>query len=413
MSLDFSPDGVARQDVDLGNELKVGYMARDLRSERTGLHARILVLRGEGMILASDTFNITRNEDRTRLANSAHKMVGPTIATVYSATAMKHALDLFCWEVERAWERRFKIEIVNGARPLGPIPFVLQPYVLREGGTLLFAPPGQGKTYIALLMAQSIHHGVQLFWPVTQAEVLFVNLERSGLSVERRMAGVNRALGLPLEASLPILNARGKSLKDVGGTIRQAVKEGKANVVFLDSVSRAGFGTLVDDANANGIIDLLNALCPTWLAIGHTSRAEETHIYGSIHFDAGEDVGVKLTSEKKDTTLGISLEIVKANDIDWGKPQVFRLTFDPTTGLQTVERAGMDEFPTIEGKQPLKQRIWDALSSAMGVGEIAESLGEEIPSVRTMLNRHKDMFTNIQGGPQSGKWSRKIQVVLS
>ena len=55
--------------------------ARDTRQERTGVHARVTITEG-GNLLAWTAFNVERDEDRVRLANSAYGHMHDTPALV-------------------------------------------------------------------------------------------------------------------------------------------------------------------------------------------------------------------------------------------------------------------------------------------------------------------------------------------
>lgn len=347
-SWDWSEDGSLRYAVPIEEGVSLHFVAKDVRRERTGLHALVAILLNE-RVLAHDTFNVGRNEERYRLAKSAHSLLSPAMRDSYPLASLKHELDLFCLKVERAWEQRYQVEEFDGTGSVGPVAFTLSPYLLDEGGTIIFAPPGQGKSYVSLLMAQSINSGCQRLWPVRQKPVLYINLERPAVSMRRRMVGVNQALGVHPSRTLTFLNARGQSLKDVASSARSWVRSTRG-VVFLDSISRSGLGSLVEDETANSVIDTLNWIAPTWLAIAHTPRATEDHAYGSIHFDAGVDIGVKLSSDRSESTLVICLRVVKANDIAVPKPQLLRLQFG-AEGLQHVGVADPTEFPELLGQQ--------------------------------------------------------------
>ena len=156
---------------------------------------------------------------------------------------------------------------------------------------------------------------VDKVWPVSRAKVLFINLERSALSIQRRLGLVNTALGLDADRKLLTLNARGKSLVDIKDVVAATVAKYDVGLIILDSISRAGQGSLIEDRPVNAIVDTLNNLAPSWLALAHTPRSNESHVFGSVHFEAGADVVVKLLSERTEDTLGIGLEIVKENDI--------------------------------------------------------------------------------------------------
>ena len=143
----------------------------------------------------------------------------------YSKEDLRADLDLFCLGL---WDYRiasFMPELLEGDDEPKPLKFLLRPFIIEGGGTILFAPPGRGKSYSALLWATMIHNGINLLWTVIQSPTLFINLERSKQSVRRRVATVNKVLGLPAEHPLLILNARGKSLLDVMPICRKTITQ--------------------------------------------------------------------------------------------------------------------------------------------------------------------------------------------
>ena len=234
----------------------------------------------------------------------------------------------------------------------------MKPYIQVGAGTILFGPPGRGKSYVQMLMAVTVDSGgTDELWESTIHKSMLVNLERSKQSVMYRLARVNIALGYGHNRDLWMLNARGHSLSDVHDAIRKAVEEHAVEIVFVDSISRAGMGDLNGNREANAIIDMLNRVAPTWVAIGHTPRADESHLYGGIHFEAGADIMVKLTSEKTPTSLGIALTITKANDMGIpAHPEYIALDFDETIGLVGVRRPHKAEFIELEGETKLSLR---------------------------------------------------------
>jgi hypothetical protein len=145
---------------------------------------------------------------------------------------------------------------------------------------------------------------------------------------------------------------------------RQAIKQRQVKLVVLDSISRAGFGDLNENRPVNAIIDALSSLCGSWLALGHTSRANEDHLYGSIMMDAGADVVVQLNSETKaDGTLGIGWQITKKNDIPAMSQEIKAFEFDQY-GLYHVRESLPYEFPEIEGKskKSMEQSVIDFIT---------------------------------------------------
>jgi len=328
----------------------ITFKAESLREEKTGVHGRISIF-CDYSPLAWGLFNIERSEDRVRLANSAHKQLKGDISKSYANEDVKKDLDAFCLDLWDFYNKTLSPEIMAGDEDDTPINYFLKPFVIEGGGTILFAPPGRGKSGCSLIWAVSIHQGINKFWQVQKCPVLFINLERSKQSISRRLAKVNELLGLPPSTKLPVLNARGKSLAQVISTCKRFIKQHDIKLIVLDSISRAGYGDLTDNRPVNIIIDSLSNLCDSWLALGHTPRQDENHIFGGIHFDAGADIVVQLASEiKDDGTLGIGLQTVKANDIPLGSQEIWAMEFTEM-GISNLRRANQFEFPKVEGKR--------------------------------------------------------------
>jgi len=383
----YATDGdwlLHRHNIEVGD---LDIRARAIQRAPSGVHARIdIILNGTSR--AWSMLNIEKDEQRVRLANSAHKALGPIEQKGLGNGYLKQALDAFCTGLWEAHIGTMAAEELRGDPTLGPPTFTLHPYLLEAGGTILYAPPGQGKSTAALLMAASIHHGVSDLWPVKRANVMVVNIERSRESMVRRLPRINTALGIEAEAPLPFVNQRGRSLADIEEAIRQSVRRFKTDVVILDSISRAGMGKLIEDVTANKIVDVLNGLCPTWLAIAHTPRKDADHVFGSVHFEAGEDVGVRLTAQEVDNVTGIALEVTKAND--FRRPSMEILAFEwlpDDRGLASVRKARRREFPELEaGKTTMTDEIADYVrQGAASATEIAAALGRHRPRVVEIL----------------------------
>ena len=253
----------------------------------------------------------------------------------------------------------------------------------------------------------SIDAGCSQFWPVEQGPVLFINLERSRKSVERRLTMVNRVLGLPATRPLFTLNARGHSLSEVLPACRKAIKKRGIKVVLLDSISRAGVGDLNENISGNKIIDALSSLCPTWVALGHTSRANEEHLFGSVMQDAGADICVLLSSQAKaDGVLGVGLQITKQNDSGFQGMKIYALEFSGDKGLVAFREAKPMEFPTIESHTPtdMEQQVLDWICDQDSGDATATQVEEALGFKRANISK---LFT------QSGKFVQTRRVKQS
>lgn len=366
------------------------FRAENIRQERTGTHARVSI-GCDGATLAWSNFNVERDEDRVRLSNSAYKHLNG-LAASYPDRLLKADLDSFCAGLWDAQIAQMMPEMMEGTLKAMPPDFVLYPFVLAEGGTIVFAPPGRGKSYTLMLMAVCIDAGLERLWrPIKQRKVLFINLERGARSVADRLGNVNGALGLDRYRPLATINARGRTFADVANAAERYVSENDVGVVFVDSISRAGAGDLKDDVPVNRIADALNRTATSWVALAHTPRADETHLYGSVMFEAAADVVVQLLSEQEeDGPLGIGLQITKQNDI--GRVPMWTMALEfADTGLGSVRFARPGEFPEVEqGKrvtmrEAVKQHLLDV--GASSATEIAEATGFNRANISMLLSR--------------------------
>lgn len=329
------------------------YRADAIKRTPIGLTARVSLLDDRGLPLVFDNLLLENLRARGDFAREVHARLGPKQKSIYTERQIRVDLDDFCGRVWPLWIARYRAELVGGDLSIGPPEALLSPYLFEGAGTILFGAPGRGKSYISLAMAISIDAGCDRFWECRQARVLFINLERSENSIKRRMATVNLALGLEPERPMYLMNARGRRLGDLMEAIREDVREWDIGAIFLDSLSRVGLGSLTEDMPANEAMDSLNEMVGSWLAIGHTSRADSTHVFGSQMFDAAADVIVQVKSQAVgEEKLGIGLQVTKANDIPRAPFRRLALCFDKH-GLSEMREAEENEFPELTGAVPV------------------------------------------------------------
>ena len=380
----------------------IWFAAEELRRERTGVHA-VVTIGLNGGELAHDTFNIGRDGERTRLVNSAYKALnGRAILTeTFPPELAKLEFDSFCRRAWPTYVSQFAPAEVVGLETREPPSFLVDTLVIENGGTILFAPPERAKTWLGLLMAQSVNRGIQTLFSVRQVPVLFVGLERSQASYQRRLADVNEVLGLPRDEPLLMLNARGRSLDDVFEAAEKSVRERGICFGVLDSISRAGIADLNENGLATGFMDRLNRLFPTWLALAHSPRGDSSHVFGSMHFEAAADVMVKVNSERRDDTLGVVLEVIKANDFRAPPPTYLALDFaSDNSGLLSARPARSTDFPQLDADRTrsLGEDIAEYLLSLERSVDDATTIADALRQDRTKVSReltHNKRFVQV------------------
>ena len=390
----------------LPNNALIRLIAESIQKARTGVHAKVLIAE-DTTLLSWSFFNIDRDEERTRLANAGHKQMSQGASELFDARMLKHELDVFCSSLWKLYIGSEMPEAIAGDATACPQPFLLEPYLIDGAGTILFGPPGRGKTYLALLMGVSVDAGCTYLWNnIAQRTTLFVNLERSALSVRQRLGHINLTLGLDPARPLLMLNRRGRRLEDVREVVEAAIEKHKVGLIILDSISRAGFGKLTEDYTANATVDILNSWGVAWFATGHSGRGDQGHLYGSIMFDAGADIIMQIHSEMTERKLGIGLKVTKANDLPPIPMQIYALEFDGF-GLKDARRAKAGEFASIESSRTvaLKEEVIDYL---LDVGpsaaiDVAQGIERDYGSIR-------NLFSSDEGKTQfmvTGKNGRK------
>jgi hypothetical protein len=241
---------------------------------------------------------------------------------------------------------------------------------------------------------------------------LLINLERPANTISRRLGCVNTALGEDPGRPLTIMNARGKSLRDIEGVVKRAVEEQGIEAVFLDSISRAGHGDLTENRPVNQIMDTMNAICPSWFAIAHTPRQDESHVYGSIYFEAAADIVIQMLYDQEDEHLGIGLKVIKGNDL--GKQPVLALRYDfDQDGLVSANKASLRDFtglktqtmtPADEMHEYLRSEAGrataDELARVVGKSRnyVSQTLSSDPRFIRIAKEGRKQMWA-VQGTP--------------
>lgn len=383
--------------------MKVGFSAARVHNRSSGYHASARIT-FNGKLLAGDLLNFEKNAQRKTLGHDAHAMMPEDLRDAYPKLSLKRDLDEFCEAIWDIYNSQFKAELVAGD-PDSNTEWFCQPMIMQEATTILFGKRGAGKSVTAMACAVSTQHGISNLWhPIETANVLYINIERGQKSMERRIARVNTALGLSAYERLLMVNARGKSLENIYDAARRSMRAHEVQIVFFDSISRAGAGDLNENQPANLVMDMLSALAPTWLAVGHMTEQEggKSKVFGSQMYENAADVVMKLTGDSKGDQLGVGMEIVKGNDTALGQNQYLKYEFNGT-GLAAITPSSLSEFPDLDQKEPTNvEKIAAFISNTAGskatASEIATALTMNQGSVSKILQR--SMFTPL---PKEGR----------
>ena len=383
------------QNINTPEGIPVQFKAVDIRKEDTGVHAELSISFDD-----FDTYticNVKRDAERTRLINKAHKTFGGSQEEadyVLPKTELIKLFDNFCKEI---WKTYIKVQSpteVEGTNTVSSVLYTLQPHVLTGGVTIMFGKPGKGKSFTGMMMALAVQYGTNHYWHTEQGNALFLNLERPERTMPPRIGAVGKALGIE-NPVLPVLNARGSSLKDIHSVLEVYVKSNDIKFVVIDSISRAGQGDMKEDKVATKTIDMLNNLGVSWLGIAHTPKYDETVYYGNSQYEAGADVMLRHTSTVIDDigSIALLLEVTKANDMPIPKPMGLHYGFDDL-GLNSIRLAKKEEVQGLYTDVNLYRSIAD-LMDEFGSGISATSLGVKLNvSRKEITDQLKIMLAN-------------------
>ena len=366
----------------------------NLRSEKTGIHGEV-ELHLNKRLLTRDNFNFDKDVQRGHLAGAANKRtIFKNISDYYDREKLAIDLQEFTKEAyEKKVMESVVIEMVAGD-PFLETSQLVEGLVIKGGGTIFNALPKQAKSFVCMIIAVSVDAGVSQIWKVEQANVLYINLERSASSMVKRLAGVNTALGLDPMRPLRFMNVRGTPLIDIMDSIKYQIEKEDIQLVIVDSISRAGMGSLVDETTAVKLCDALNRLVEetdrSWVGIAHRAWSNE-HVFGSVQFLAACDlmVDIEAAHNEEKNELGVKVSVTGQNDLPPSKPSVIALGFD-SMGLNSTRRATEEEFPDLQDdKDNIGDRIRNYLriKGKQTTAQIANDLGEIKDSVYKTLKR--------------------------
>ena len=341
----------------LGKEHYLRFVADNIRVERSHPYARVSVL-FDNHILDEDDLALDKRESRTRLINSAHRayMKLPFDIPEYHESTASSDMLTFCRDAYEKWSSSVEVTLTHGILPT-PLPWLVEPFILEDAGTILFASPGTGKSWFSLLLAVCLDSGKQgIVTPTSnKVNVLYVNLERSEKGLGMRLGMLNGALGLERTRPLRMVHARGKTLTALSTSIRTIIDKEKIDLVILDSLSRSGT-SLIDDVQVNRTMDTLNSFQCSWFAIGHTARnGSGSNVFGSVMQDAAADAIFRLEGAHDGDVMFQRLTLTKANDFNLEDPIAYRWVMPKTqteegwyTEIKGIYHMSPEDFPEPE-----------------------------------------------------------------
>ena len=367
----------------------------EVRRERTGVHGRIVFYINE-QHCGFDNINLEKGDQRGRFCRDVYKNFDEVVAGQYGQRAIIHDVGILCQAVINWESDHLTVEYVDPDEFATPLSFPIHPFVLDNAGSILFAPPGTGKSYVALIMAMCIANGLTSPFNASRRPVIYVNLERPKNTFLMRDHAVRRALGITGISNVGYMHARGMALKAIIRKLEKITADHPDTVIIMDSISRTGLGSLLDDATANQFTDSMNALNRTWVGIGHTPRGDDKHVFGSVHFTAGCDIETRLVATETGSVTNLLLETVKANDGRRNYKKALSLEFgEPQEGLIGIREIDFNDPELIAQSTDVTMKIANTIEALGGKAtpnQIADELAMHASNVTRTLKTPNGKF---------------------
>ena len=187
------------------------------------------------------------------------------------------------------------------------------PALLSEDINLVYGQSGSGKSYLALILGQAIHHGVPVCGLATvKGNVLYIDYETTKAKMRRRFHRVDS--GLEVEGVPMLYMAATVPLVQMVEALQEYVVEHQIQFLVIDSLARASGGSITDEEGVGLMFEAVRQLELPCLIIHHTNRGDD--YYGSTYIRANARNIWRLRSAPNEGQgkLSIQLQQEKEND---------------------------------------------------------------------------------------------------
>lgn len=284
------------------------------------------------------------------------------------------------------------------------VPFVVNPLVYREHQTLLYAPGGSCKSYLALFLALLACHGAAgAGVSAISMRALYLDYELNQQTVGGRLTAFHR--GHPeLSSFVPFYRRCEVPLYQEAEIIAEYVATNDIGLVIVDSVALACGGDLTNPDSAIKLQRAIRTIGCASLVLAHVAKnnqeGQDKTAYGTVFFrELARNVWEAQRSDSKNPAR-VALHQRKNNFGPLHDPIGFELTFSE----QAIQITSCDPLtdPALEERLPLKARIRNLLEDGRPreAEAIAEDLDVPLAQIKPVLSRGVKAFTWMMLGSQ-------------
>lgn len=364
------------------------------------MKAELTAMNGKG-ILTQQSINLLAGRSRGMLAKELqgkHQLSSPSWETILEAVCVKGLREL----------RKGEPTIVLQPHEQPNVPFLLNPLIYQKHQTLMYAPGGSCKSFLALYLALLACHGAQQNGlAALPCPVLYLDYELDAETIGTRLNRLYK--GHPeLSQFAPYYRACNQPLHEEVDTISAEVDEKGIKLVIVDSAIMACGDDMQSTMAPKMIQRALRQLRCASLVLTHVAKnTEQKTAYGSVFFQnlCRNQYAIEVVETNDDETR-ITLEHTKHN---FGRKQpLAALSFSFANDACRVST--FDPFAdegTDEAVLPLAARIRNLLEDGMArsAREIAEALHEKLETAKVTLSKHAGVKWFRIGTYHSGQWT--------
>jgi hypothetical protein len=371
-------------------------------------HVRVRIEAADGVYeLHQGRLNLHAVRSRRELARTLQERFA------LSEPTWDQLIEELCDEVARREHEPTPVEELEPADP-GPVEWAIEPLVLDRTVTLLYAPGGSGKTYVALWLALLAENGVAFRGhQVAPRRVLYLDWESDSRETRRRLWRLSEVLrrhGLR-RVRWPLYRRCVLPLSDEVAEIAGAVAEHDVGLVVVDSAGVACGGDIYGAEAALEFFRGLRRICSATsppaaaLVLHHVTKSERREEHGarlplgSVYFENMPRLTWEVRPEEQDDGAGSLVVGLRCRKSNVGRQQPLGVQLDFNDGEVDVRLvdAPADRTP----KALTSEAILEALAEGPAkVAELVEATGCDSNAVRSALRRLKaaGRVTNLSHG---------------
>lgn len=355
-----------------------------LTDARDSVYAEVAIVIGATEILSGCKLGLQSDSGQSKLASS--------LKLIPVAIPWKFLLQKACSFVLRRHRQGEPIAPLQ-ASPSALVPYLVNPVVHRGHQTLIYAPGGTCKSYLALYFALLACHGAcESGVSALKVNVLYLDWELNADTLGGRLTALQA--GHPsLTHHVPFYRRCELPLHQEASTIAAFVAQHDVQLVIVDSAAMACGGELSSPEAAIALQRALRKINCASIVLAHVSKSiqegQERTAFGTVFFRELARNVWELSKSDEEHPVQLVLNHTKHNFCAKHPPLGFRITF--AGEAVRVEAEDVASVPAFQPKLPTPAKIRNLLEDGRlrTAKTISEELEVPLNTIKSALSRGK------------------------